>query len=139
VRERVEVETDQIRVYPASSAERPWAAHTDGSIDEGDYTQLIDVLTRALGGTGQPLPGQGATRIWYLEDGFQTQVKPDKRRFYTGRETERTVIPPLQRRSPQDALPVVDQATQLQRARTRLLPAGGWGRSSTSSCSTTTS
>jgi hypothetical protein len=103
-------------VYPANSAERPWATHTDGSIDEGDYALLIDVLTRAFAGTAQPLPGQGTTRIWYLEDGFQTQVPPAKLRFYVGRKTDRPLVPSLDTHATMGSLLPLDQATQLRMA-----------------------
>ena len=76
-------------VYPDTSDEAPSAQHTNGSIDEGDYGRLMSVLGRAFGGTAQPLPGQGTTTIWYLEDGFQTSVPPSKRRLYRGHETMR--------------------------------------------------
>jgi hypothetical protein len=91
-------------VYPERSAEVPWAEHDNGSIDEGDYRKLISVLGQAFGGTAQPLPGEGRTTIWYLEDGFQTQIPRGKRRLYSGAETDK------------HALSVVDQAAQLKSA-----------------------
>jgi hypothetical protein len=79
-------------VYPERSAEAPWAQHDNGSIDEGDYGKLIGVLGEAFGGTAQPLPGEGRTTIWYLEDGFQTQIPRGKRRLYSGAETDKSTL-----------------------------------------------
>jgi len=91
-------------VYPERSTEVPWARHDNGSIDEGDYSTLVDVLRQAFGGTAQPLPGDGRTTIWYLEDGFQTQIPRAKRRLYTGAEDDK------------DLLTGVDQGEQLRNA-----------------------
>lgn len=46
------------------------------------------MLADAFGGTAQPLPGQGSTTIWCLEDGFQTRVPKQLARLYGGRENE---------------------------------------------------
>jgi hypothetical protein len=79
----------------------------------------MSVLQAAFGGTAQPLPGEGSTTIWYLEDGFQTTIQPDKRRLYSGRETMRALAPYL---SPAEASVgaaaglVRDQASQLRDA-----------------------
>jgi hypothetical protein len=108
-RHRPLVDTFGHNVYPERTGEEPWAQHDNGSIDEGDYARLMTVLGRAFGGTGQSLPGQGATRIWYLEDGFQTRIPSSKRRFYSGSETDRTAIPALASAAP-------DQPTQLRTA-----------------------
>ena len=91
-------------VYPERSTEVPWAQHDNGSIDEGDYGRLTTVLEQAFGGTTQPLPGQGRTTIWYLEDGFQTRIPVAKRRLYSGAETDKNL------------LPAAEQAAQLQGA-----------------------
>jgi hypothetical protein len=90
--------------YPDTSAERPWALHATTSIGEGDYGKLMAALQEAFAGTGQPLPGQGAVRIWYMEQGFQSVVPPAQLPFYRGRETDRFAL------SPGDA---PEQATQL--------------------------
>ena len=71
---------------------------------EGDYGRLTTVLEQAFGGTTQPLPGQGRTTIWYLEDGFQTRIPVAKRRLYSGAETDKNL------------LPAAEQAAQLQGA-----------------------
>lgn len=90
-------------VYPKSSAEPPWTRHDTESIDEGDYTRLMQVLAASFGGTAQPLPGQGRPTIWYLEDGFQTIVPPDKARRTpatraSGGRSRRSPPPPAPRR-----------------------------------------
>src|SRR2546428_1747275 len=92
-RPRPIVDTFGHNVYPQNSAEPPWVAHPDSlSIDEADYPRLMQVLEDAFGGTAQPLPGQGKTTIWYLEDGFQTAVPPGMRRYYGGTENERSTV-----------------------------------------------
>jgi len=98
------VDTFGHNVYPERSTEVPWAQHDNGSIDEGDYGRLTTVLEQAFGGTTQPLPGQGRTTIWYLEDGFQTRIPVAKRRLYSGAETDKNL------------LPAAEQAAQLQGA-----------------------
>jgi len=91
--------------YPESSAEPPWTLHADsGLIGEGDYETLMNTLHTAFDETGQPVPGQRSVTIWYVEDGFQTVPPPDKRRYYHGREND------------PEALPSVDQSTQLRDA-----------------------
>jgi hypothetical protein len=80
-------------VYPENSAEPPWIPHPDStSLDQGDYPRLVAVLGAAFGGTAQPLPGQGRTTIWYLEDGFQTAVPRGLDKLYGGRENERRTV-----------------------------------------------
>jgi hypothetical protein len=82
-------------VYPESSAEPPSAVHTGSpSIDQGDYARLLDVLAQAFGGTAQPLPGQGRTTVWYLEDGYQSSVPRSLAHVYGGRENERAPVSP---------------------------------------------
>jgi hypothetical protein len=86
--------------YPAYSAEKPWARHpAGGSLSEGDYPALMQAYYDGFAGTGQPLPGQAQTTVWYLEDGFQTAVDPSL--GYTGTETDLRT------------LSAADQATQL--------------------------
>jgi hypothetical protein len=47
--------------YPESSRESPFAQHPNTlSADEGDYVRLMQQLTAAFGGTGQPVPGKGS-------------------------------------------------------------------------------
>ena len=116
-RSRPILDTFGHNAYPETSTEPPWATHTNGSIDEGDYDQLVAVLGQAFGGTAQPLPGQGATRIWYLEDGFQTQIPPEKRHLYTGTETDVKAIPAAGAAAAAGGdAPPPDQATQLSTA-----------------------
>ena len=48
--------------YPEASNESPFAQHPGSlSIDQGDYVQLMQVISDAFAGTGQPLPGSGVT------------------------------------------------------------------------------
>jgi hypothetical protein len=120
-RTRPIIDTFGHNAYPENSSEPPWTKHTNGSIDEGDYDRLMEVLAGAFTGTPQPLPGGGRTRIWYLEDGFQTRATPEKARLYRGRETDPAPVPAL---SPggdgePDAASTAaprDQATQLKDA-----------------------
>jgi hypothetical protein len=102
--------------YPNTNAESPLTVHAGGqTLDEGDYQQLMRRLTDAFGGTPQPVPGTSNVRIWYLEDGFETAVPPQKRPRYVGRETAGSLV---------DAAPaptgrprsVRDQAAQLRDA-----------------------
>jgi hypothetical protein len=75
--------------YPVFAAEAPWTRHAvGGSISEGDYPALMQAYYDGFAGTAQPLPGQGQTTIWYLEDGFQTLIDPAQAHAYTGSETD---------------------------------------------------
>jgi hypothetical protein len=106
-------------VYPENAFEAPAALHEGVSIDEGDYNRLMSVLAAAFGGTAQPLPGEGATTIWYLEDGFQTTIRPDKRWLYRGHETMGALPPALSPAESSSGSPtpqLADQATQLREA-----------------------
>jgi hypothetical protein len=48
--------------YPEASNESPFVQHPgSASMDEGDYVALMQALTDAFGGTGQPVPGSGGT------------------------------------------------------------------------------
>src|SRR5262249_7335545 len=73
--------------YPKTDAEAPWVQHTDGTIGLGDWQQLMNAYFDAFARTPQPLPGQLGTKIWYLEDGYQTTVDPTKAELYVDRET----------------------------------------------------
>ena len=102
--------------YPAANTERPWVRHTSSkAIGEGDYEKLMGVLGEAFGGTGQPVPGEGRVSIWYMEQGFQTEVDQAKARFYRGTETDRRPLPAWLGRTLAAAVdgPAPDQATQL--------------------------
>jgi len=79
--------------YPDSPFEPVWTTHDGPSIDEGDYAKLMRVVSRAFGGTAQPLPGSRGVTIWYLEDGYQSSV-PDKRDSYHGRENVKELLDP---------------------------------------------
>jgi hypothetical protein len=91
-RTRPLVDTFGHNVYPENSSEPPWTVHATASIDQGDYARLMQVLSDAFAGTAQPLPGQGRTTIWYLEDGFQTRPPDQLKRHYGGKENERLVV-----------------------------------------------
>jgi len=93
-RQRPIVDTFGHNPYPEYAAEEPWTTHSGtGTIGEGDYQTLMDTLTLAFGGTGQPVPSATWARIWYLEDGFQTDVPRAFARLYTGSENDSTVLP----------------------------------------------
>jgi hypothetical protein len=84
---------------PQNDAETPATVHSahSHSLDEGDYGRLMAALESAFGGTGQPVPGEGVVRIWYLEDGFQTSVPSNELSFYTGSENDRQALSPEER------------------------------------------
>ena len=71
--------------YPRTASEPPAARHRTGFLGQGDYARLASLL----GPTAQ---------IWYLEDGFQSQVPALKRGHYDGRETVRPLSPGAQAR-----------------------------------------
>ena len=87
----------------------------DNQNDPADLPRLLAALTSAFGGTGQPVPGEGSVRIWYLEDGFQTVVPAAESALYTGSELDRYTIPALAP-SGQEESTRVDQGTQLTTA-----------------------
>jgi hypothetical protein len=93
-RDRPIVDTFGHNPYPDFAAEDPWATHTDGTIGEGDYDTLIGAITQGFSMTAQPVPSATWPRLWYLEDGFQTQVPQELASLYTGRENDPTVLPP---------------------------------------------
>jgi hypothetical protein len=101
--------------YPTTNAERPWTRHYGGTIGEGDYDKLMQTLTDAFGGTGQPLPGQKNVSIWYMEQGFQTTIDPAKASLYRGAETDRQALPATAARTPAGTTEglATDQSTQL--------------------------
>ena len=102
--------------YGEDSAEPPWALHADSDlIGEGDYETLMNVLHTAFDDTGQPVPGQRGTTIWYVEDGFQTVPPSDKRRYYHGRENDPDALPSVSSRTASGG-GSVDQSTQLRDA-----------------------
>jgi hypothetical protein len=101
--------------YPATNAEPPWAQHPGSRmLGQGDYGALMDALTNAFGGTAQPVPGEAGVKVWYLENGFETEVPDAHIGRYHGREVASTVIQPVER--PRPASPVRDQASQLRDA-----------------------
>jgi hypothetical protein len=102
--------------HPTDSAERPWTRHPGASaISIGDYDVLMATLTAAFGGTAQPIPGQDATSIWYLAQGYQTTPDPAKASLYTGSETDPSAVPAWspQEGSDQGVGPGPDQSIQL--------------------------
>jgi hypothetical protein len=68
--------------YPRTSDEPPGASHAVGFVGEGDYARLRETL-RAF---GEP-------DVWYLEDGYQSNVPSALRGHYDGRETVATISP----------------------------------------------
>ena len=81
--------------YPNTSAERPSVAHRGGkAIGQGDYERLVETLTTAFRGTGQPVPGRAGVGIWYLENGFQTAVPAEKAASYAGSENDAHAVSP---------------------------------------------
>jgi hypothetical protein len=98
--------------YPNNSAEPPWARHPGGTVGEGDYAKLVFTLTDGFAGTSQPVPGGGLS-IWYMEDGFQTRVQPDRSHVYVGRENDQWALDAGGLAQRTAAGRVVDQATQL--------------------------
>jgi hypothetical protein len=106
--------------YPTDSSERPWKQHPGTQVSQGDLGKLVDAIRNAFTGTAQPVPGNGLS-IWYLEDGYQTTIPPDKQRIYTGLENWRHSIPDYiggepDYPTPSADSPAPDQATQLRDA-----------------------
>jgi hypothetical protein len=100
--------------YPTRTSERPWVRHLSTAIGQGDYEKLMQAMTDAFAGTGQPVPGQGRVTIWYMEQGFQSTLDPAKAPLYSGKETDRFALPPYSARTTASADgPAPDQATQL--------------------------
>jgi len=101
---------------PLGSTERPWAKHPgSASFGVGDYDALVAALTTGFQGTGQPVPGQDGTTIWYLAQGYQTVPDPAHGGQYAGSETDSAPVPAL---SPNEAAdngsgPGYDQPLQL--------------------------
>jgi chitodextrinase len=80
------LDTIAFHPYPSKPSERPWAQHIGSKvIGQGDWNKLMYNLWLAFNGTGQPIPDNGVP-IWYLEDGFQSQVPAGKASLYTGTE-----------------------------------------------------
>ena len=83
--------------YGPNPAAPPATDHRGSTISEGDYADLIEVLSEAFSGTAQAVPGEcieeRCTYIWYLETGYQTTVIPEKLPVYTGEENVETISP----------------------------------------------
>jgi hypothetical protein len=95
-RERPIVDTFGHNPYPESASEDPWVIHTKlPVIGEGDYAKLISALTDAFRFTAQRVPSATWTRLWYLEDGFQTAVPWTLQPFYRGHENDLNVLPAM--------------------------------------------
>lgn len=106
-------------VYGENSSERPWKSHPGNTdIAEGDYSRLMNALSSAFSGTGQPVPGTNGVTIWYLETGYQTQIDSTKSNLYTGTENDAHPLVPVASNGdiethPADTSPAPDQGTQL--------------------------
>ena len=104
--------------YGERSSERPWKKHLRGTtIGQGDWQALMQAYYDAFAGTAQPIPGEGATRIWYLESGHQTLPALTKAHLYSGRETDTGALPDVDeaaaaRASRSAVSKAPDQATQ---------------------------
>jgi hypothetical protein len=85
--------------YPATATEAPGARHRSDFLGEGDYGTLLATLRSAFARTPQH-----ALDVWYLEDGFQSEVPPRLRWEYTGRETVPATTPELQAERLADAI-----------------------------------
>jgi polysaccharide biosynthesis protein PslG len=70
--------------YPRNSHEPPTAVHAGDFLGEGDYVRLAATLRASFG---------VRPAIWYLEDGYQSQVPP---LGYVGRENTAVVTPAQQ-------------------------------------------
>jgi hypothetical protein len=77
--------------YPRTSSESPDTRHATGFLGQGDYARLVGILGRDA-------------HIWYLENGFQSEVPPQLRGEYNGRENVETVSPATQARYVEDAI-----------------------------------
>jgi chitodextrinase len=78
--------------YGAFPTERPWRKHIGSKrIGLGDWNKLMYNLHLAFDGTGQPLPGEGSTSLWYTEWGVQTAVATVKAASYHGTENAPTL------------------------------------------------
>jgi Domain of unknown function DUF11 len=104
--------------YGLEPAERPWRQHIASKVIAlGDWNKLMYNLFLAFDGTAQPLPGDGAVRLWYTETGFQTTVPAGKAAAYTGSEN----VPAIPDRvegepdppAPLETSPAPDQRTQV--------------------------
>jgi hypothetical protein len=73
--------------YPRTTYEPPTAVHARGFIGEGDYPRLAAILRTWFGPSFD---------IWYLEDGYQSQVPPHLAHRYDGSETVETLPAELQ-------------------------------------------
>jgi hypothetical protein len=82
----------------------PYPLGTRKGIGLHDYRELLAMLRLAFADTGQPLPGEDGTTVWYLEHGVQTTVPEAKRGFYYGRESVDTLAADEQAREVADAL-----------------------------------
>ena len=77
--------------YPRTAGEPPGARHADDFLGEGDYGRLAATLRAGFAGTAQR-----SLAVWYLEDGYQSQLPAPLRRRYQGRETVQLVTPLVQ-------------------------------------------
>ena len=93
-KERI-VDTFGHHPYPDTDAESPARAHPkSSSIGEGDLGKLTAALRDAFKGTAQPLPSSGGVAIWYLEDGFQSNIPNGEAGPYRGVENDPRAVDP---------------------------------------------
>jgi hypothetical protein len=104
--------------YPDNSAEAPWRTHLAGSgtVGQGDLPALLAAYDTAFSGTAQQVPGAGTVSVWYLEDGFQTQIPAALAPLYHGTENDRGVVPAVGVGDSGGLRSGPDQATQLNEA-----------------------
>jgi hypothetical protein len=82
----------------------PYPLGARSGIGLHDYRELLATLRLAFADTGQPLPGEDGTTVWYLEHGVQSTVPRAKRGFYYGRESVESLTADAQARRVADAL-----------------------------------
>jgi hypothetical protein len=84
-----------------------------GSVPSGGNLSLtLDSRGSFVGAT---TPG-GPVTIWYLEDGFETVVAPEKRGVYQGREPNHQLVQPVGPATRTTAFVQPDQVGQLRNA-----------------------
>jgi hypothetical protein len=113
-------------IYGLSSAERPWRRHVGSKlIAEGDWGELVRIVSAAFRGTAQPVPGRcvagRCAQIWYMEVGFQTRPDARKARAYSGREADPHAVADAVKDDVLSPLPAAatlapDQASQIRAA-----------------------
>ena len=77
--------------YPLNAAEQPNVSHAGDFLGEGDYPRLATTLQDGFAGTAQR-----SLAVWYLEDGYQSRIPTELRRYYHGHETVPVLTPQAQ-------------------------------------------